>query len=105
RATAPPSRGVRRPGTQGLTCGRTTTARTAHRSGRGGGRVMTFTQSALDRTLWPPLSGGCHLSREPVAALREAGFTLGPYRRVMMPENGPALPSSYCVLGTAWRPS
>ncbi|WP_416531031.1 class I SAM-dependent methyltransferase [Streptomyces coelicoflavus] len=72
---------------------------------RGGGRVMTFTQRALDRTLWPPLSGGCHLSREPVAALRDAGFALGPYRRLMMPENGPALPSSYCVLGTAWRPS
>ncbi|MFC7983180.1 class I SAM-dependent methyltransferase [Streptomyces sp. NPDC057336] len=72
--------------------------------GRGGGRVMTFTQRALDRTLWPPLSGGCHLSREPITALREAGFTLGPYRRTMVPENGPALPSSYCVLGTAWRP-
>jgi ubiquinone/menaquinone biosynthesis C-methylase UbiE len=73
--------------------------------GRGGGRVMTFTQRALDRTLWPVLSGGCHLSREPVAALREAGFVLGPYRRTMMPQEGPALPSSYCVLGTAWRPS
>ncbi|RIH60324.1 class I SAM-dependent methyltransferase [Streptomyces sp. SHP22-7] len=72
--------------------------------GAGGGRVMAFTQRALDRTLWPPLSGGCHLSREPVASLREAGFTLGPYRRMTMPENGPALPSSYCVLGTAWRP-
>ncbi|GAA2587895.1 class I SAM-dependent methyltransferase [Streptomyces lienomycini] len=63
--------------------------------GRGGGRVMTFTQRALDRTLWPALAGGCHLSREPVAALRDAGFALGPYRRVMMPETGPALPSSY----------
>ncbi|MGN3956038.1 class I SAM-dependent methyltransferase [Streptomyces sp. WAC8370] len=73
--------------------------------GRGGGRVMTFTQGALDRTLWPALSGGCHLSREPVAALREAGFVLGPYRRTMMPPEGPALPSSYCVLGTAWRSS
>jgi SAM-dependent methyltransferase len=72
--------------------------------GRGGGRAMTFTQRALDRTLWPPLSGGCHLSRDPVAALREAGFALGPYRRISMPENGPKLPTSYCVLGTAWRP-
>ncbi|MFD0052266.1 class I SAM-dependent methyltransferase [Streptomyces sp. NPDC127168] len=72
--------------------------------GRGGGRMMTFTQRALDRTLWPPLSGGCHLSRDPVAALRDAGFALGPYRRMMIPEHGPALPSSYCVLGTAWRP-
>ncbi|MEU3661163.1 class I SAM-dependent methyltransferase [Streptomyces sp. NPDC032940] len=72
--------------------------------GRGGGRMMTLTQRALDRTVWPPLAGGCHVSRDPVAALRDAGFTLGPYRRMLMPENGPALPMSYCVLGTAWRP-
>ncbi|MFJ8543713.1 class I SAM-dependent methyltransferase [Streptomyces sp. NPDC093586] len=72
--------------------------------GRGGGRVMTFTQRALDRTVWPALAGGCHVSRDPVAALRDAGFVLGPYRRMLLPENGPALPVSYCVLGTAWRP-
>ncbi|MBE8470785.1 class I SAM-dependent methyltransferase [Streptomyces justiciae] len=73
--------------------------------GRGGGAAMRFTQRALDRTVWPPLAGGCHLSREPVAALREAGFELGPYRRVFMPENGPRTPASFCVLGTAWRPT
>ncbi|MDG9715687.1 class I SAM-dependent methyltransferase [Streptomyces sp. DH24] len=72
--------------------------------GAGGGRAMTFTQRALDRTLWPRLNGGCHLSRDPVGALREAGFELGPYRRTMMPEKGPTLPTSYCVLGTARRP-
>ncbi|MFE3033253.1 class I SAM-dependent methyltransferase [Streptomyces canus] len=72
--------------------------------GRGGGPAMRFTQRALDRTLWPPLSGGCHLGRDPVAALRAAGFELGPYRRVLMPEKGPTLPTSFCVLGTAWRP-
>lgn len=72
--------------------------------GRGGGTAMTLTQRALDRTLWPPLNGGCHLARDPVAALRDAGFELGPYRRVLMPEKGPKLPTSYCVLGTAWRP-
>jgi SAM-dependent methyltransferase len=72
--------------------------------GRGGGRVMIFTQRALDRTVWPLLAGGCHLSRDPVAALRDAGFELGPYRRMLMPEKGPRLPASYCVLGTAWRP-
>ncbi|WP_309059316.1 class I SAM-dependent methyltransferase [Streptomyces sp.] len=72
--------------------------------GRGGGRVMAFTQRALDRTVWPPLAGGCHLSRDPVGALREAGFELGPYRRTLMPESGPRLPTSYCVTGTAWRP-
>ncbi|KUO17167.1 class I SAM-dependent methyltransferase [Streptomyces dysideae] len=73
--------------------------------GRGGGRAMTFTQRALDRTVWPPLNGGCHVSRDAVAALRDAGFELGPHRRVMMPEKGPVLPTSYCVLGTAWRPA
>lgn len=72
--------------------------------GRGGGRLMTYTQRALDRTLWPPLNGGCHLARDPIAALRDAGFELGPYRRLLMPEKGPRLPTSYCVLGTAWRP-
>ena len=72
--------------------------------GRGGGRAMTLTQQALDRTLWPVLNGGCHLSREPLAALREAGFRLGPQRRVLLPEKGPVLPASYCSLGVAWRP-
>ncbi|GGV60298.1 methyltransferase type 11 [Streptomyces griseoloalbus] len=72
--------------------------------GRGGGRVMNLTQRALDRTVWPPLAGGCHVARDPVGALREAGFALGPYRRMLMPEKGPALPTSYCVIGTAWRP-
>lgn len=73
--------------------------------GRGGGRVMRLTQRALDRTVWPPLAGGCHVSRDPVGALREAGFDLGPYRRMMLPEKGPALPQSYCFIGTAWRPA
>ncbi|GGV23418.1 class I SAM-dependent methyltransferase [Streptomyces griseoflavus] len=72
--------------------------------GRGGGPVMHLTQRALDRTLWPPLAGGCHVSRDPVGALREAGFELGPYRRMSVPDKGPALPQSFCVIGTAWRP-
>ncbi|MFE1325332.1 class I SAM-dependent methyltransferase [Streptomyces sp. NPDC058735] len=72
--------------------------------GLGEGRAMVLTQHALDRTVWPLLSGGCHLSREPVRSLRDAGFELGPYKRMMMPEEGPVLPSSYCVLGTAWSP-
>ncbi|MFF0200164.1 class I SAM-dependent methyltransferase [Streptomyces sp. NPDC005017] len=72
--------------------------------GRGGGPAMRTTQRVLDRTVWPRLSGGCHLSRAPVAALREAGFELGPYRSMLLPETGPTLPPSFCVLGTAWRP-
>jgi SAM-dependent methyltransferase len=72
--------------------------------GAGGGPAMRFTQRALDRTVWPLLSGNCHLSREPVAELRAAGFELGPYRRVFLPENSPRLPFSYCVLGVARKP-
>ncbi|MER6329213.1 class I SAM-dependent methyltransferase [Streptomyces sp. NPDC001034] len=72
--------------------------------GRGGGRAMRLTQHTLDRTVWPALAGGCHLARDPVAALRSAGLELGPYRTLSLPEHGPRLPASYCVLGTAWRP-
>ncbi|MCX5137690.1 class I SAM-dependent methyltransferase [Streptomyces sp. NPDC060011] len=72
--------------------------------GSGGGPVMRSTQRGLDRTVWPRLAGGCHLSRDTVSALRDAGFELGPYRRLFMPEKGMRLPTSYCVLGTAYRP-
>ncbi|MDR6979474.1 ubiquinone/menaquinone biosynthesis C-methylase UbiE [Streptomyces sp. 3330] len=73
--------------------------------GPGGGPVMRFTQRALDRTVWPALAGGCHLTRDTLGALREAGFEPGPHRRLCVPEKGPRLPSSYCVLGSARRPS
>lgn len=73
--------------------------------GRAGDRAMATVQQALDRTVWPYLNGGCHLSRDPVAAVRAAGFELGPHRRLSLPEKGPRLPTSSCVLGTAWRPA
>ncbi|MFC4466726.1 class I SAM-dependent methyltransferase [Streptomyces xiangluensis] len=69
--------------------------------GKGGGTAMGVTQRALDRTVWPPLFGGCHVSRDVLGALRDAGYELGPYRRLLVPEKGLRMPSSYCVLGTA----
>ncbi|MDX3275290.1 class I SAM-dependent methyltransferase [Streptomyces scabiei] len=72
--------------------------------GRGGGRVMRTAQRALDGTVWPLLFGGCHVSRDPVAVIRAAGFETGAVREVLVPERGPRLPSSYCVLGRARRP-
>ncbi|MEU6388247.1 class I SAM-dependent methyltransferase [Streptomyces sp. NPDC046939] len=66
--------------------------------------TMRRVQAALDRTVWPRLFGGCHVGRDTVTALRDAGFELGPYRTLLMPERGPRLPTSYCVLGTARRP-
>lgn len=68
------------------------------------GRAMATTQRVLDRTVWPLLFGGCHVARDPLAALRAAGFEIGPYRRLLVPPKGPRLPPSYCVLGTALRP-
>ncbi|MGW6922114.1 class I SAM-dependent methyltransferase [Streptomyces sp. NPDC054950] len=73
--------------------------------GPGGGPAMRFTQRALDHTVWPTLAGGCHLTRDTLDALREAGFEVGPYRRLTVPEKGPRSPASYCVLGRARRPS
>ncbi|ROQ27244.1 ubiquinone/menaquinone biosynthesis C-methylase UbiE [Streptomyces sp. PanSC19] len=60
-------------------------------------------QRGLDRTVWPLLFGGCHTSRAPLAAIEAAGFDLVSYRSFDVPEQGPRLPSSPCVLGTARR--
>ncbi|MEI5102434.1 class I SAM-dependent methyltransferase [Streptomyces sp. PmtG] len=73
--------------------------------GRAPGAVHAAVQRGLDATVWPLLFGGCHTARDPVGALRAAGFELGPYRRVLVPATGPRLPSSFCVLGSARRPA
>jgi ubiquinone/menaquinone biosynthesis C-methylase UbiE len=64
---------------------------------------MARAQRVLDRTVWPLLFGGCHTARDPLAAIEAAGFTPVTYRSLTVPEQGPRLPSSYCVLGTARR--
>ncbi|MFF2654855.1 class I SAM-dependent methyltransferase [Streptomyces sp. NPDC058045] len=69
-----------------------------------GGR-MAAVQRGLDRTVWPRLFGGCHVSRDPMAAISEAGFELASYQRLLVPEHGPRWPDSFCVLGTAHRPT
>ncbi|WP_432094516.1 class I SAM-dependent methyltransferase [Streptomyces sp. bgisy100] len=68
------------------------------------GRAMAFTQQTLDRTVWPLLFGGCHTGRDTLAAVRAAGFEPARYRRLRVPEGGPALPVSFHVLGTARKP-
>ncbi|MEU1071620.1 MULTISPECIES: class I SAM-dependent methyltransferase [unclassified Streptomyces] len=72
--------------------------------GRAEGRLLTTVQRVADRTLWPLLFGGCHTSRDPVAAIGAAGFEVTGIRRLRLPENGPRHPASPCVLGTARRP-
>ncbi|MFH8475844.1 class I SAM-dependent methyltransferase [Streptomyces sp. NPDC018000] len=68
-------------------------------------RIMAATQRALDRTVWPLVTGGCHTARDTVAAIERAGFTVEAYRRVRMPDWGIRLPTSACVLGVARRPA
>ncbi|MEB8341182.1 class I SAM-dependent methyltransferase [Streptomyces endophyticus] len=72
---------------------------------RAPGRGMRLVQGALDRTVWPLCLGGCHLRRDALGSLRAAGFELGAHRALTVPEQGPRLPTSYCVLGTARRPA
>ncbi|MBM7170736.1 methyltransferase domain-containing protein [Streptomyces sp. G44] len=72
--------------------------------GRAPGTLMAATQRVLDRTVWPPLFGGCHVARDTLGALREAGFELGAHRAMLVPAKGPRLPTSYCVIGTARLP-
>ncbi|MFG2983910.1 class I SAM-dependent methyltransferase [Streptomyces sp. NPDC048258] len=67
------------------------------------GPGMAAVQRALDRTVWPFLFGGCHTARDPLAAVEAAGFRIVSQRGFRLPERGPALPTSYCVIGSARR--
>ncbi|MET9801940.1 class I SAM-dependent methyltransferase [Streptomyces sp. NPDC006368] len=67
-------------------------------------RAMATVQRGLDRTVWPMLFGGCHTARDPLGAIEAAGFELVTHRRFRVPERGPRLPSSPCVLGVARLP-
>ncbi|MFE0036473.1 class I SAM-dependent methyltransferase [Streptomyces sp. NPDC059015] len=67
-------------------------------------RPMAALQQGLDRTVWPRIFGGCHTARDPLGAIEAAGFELGTYRGLRVPEKGPRLPTSFCVLGVARRP-
>ncbi|MDQ0983185.1 SAM-dependent methyltransferase [Streptomyces sp. V2I9] len=68
------------------------------------GRMAVMVRRAADRTLWPLLFGGCHTARDPPAAIEAAGFELGTYRGLRIPETGPRLPSPPCVPGVARKP-
>lgn len=73
--------------------------------GRAEGRPgMLRAQRILDATVWPRLFGGCHTSRDPVGEITAAGFTDLTFRRLTVPADGPAQPSSFLVLGRARRP-
>jgi ubiquinone/menaquinone biosynthesis C-methylase UbiE len=64
-------------------------------------RAMGHVQRAADATVWPFLSGGCHLGRDTLAELQRAGFAIECCERTTgIRAVGP--PKSY-VLGSARR--
>jgi len=64
-------------------------------------RGAALLERALDATLYPPLAGGCHLARDTVAAIEDAGFEIESSRRFGF---GPsAIVQVAHVIGTARR--
>jgi ubiquinone/menaquinone biosynthesis C-methylase UbiE len=70
-----------------------------HVRARGGGLLRL--QRVLDATVWPPLAGGCHLTRDTERAIREAGFEISRIRRFSFQPCLIAAPTSPQIVGTA----
>jgi ubiquinone/menaquinone biosynthesis C-methylase UbiE len=58
-------------------------------------------QRFMDATIWPRISGGCHMTRDTRHAIEEAGFIVQRSRRFPFPPGRFGLPH---VLGSARRP-
>ncbi len=74
--------------------------------GRGGGQVMTFTQRALDRTLWPPCPAAATSSRELPGTGRAAERRGSRWGRPPAGDDAgerPGLQTSSCALGRPAR--
>jgi ubiquinone/menaquinone biosynthesis C-methylase UbiE len=67
------------------------------------GPFLRRLQSAADATIWPRLSGGCHLGRDTLATFRSAGFVVDRFER-FMPEGFSLAPRKTFVVGIAHRP-
>ena len=61
-------------------------------------------QRAVDRFVWPRLSGGCHPARETEAVIREAGFVVRCCDRFDFRPSILMLPETPRILGTAVHP-
>jgi ubiquinone/menaquinone biosynthesis C-methylase UbiE len=89
--------------------------REAQRVLRPGGEVRFFehvaaatsglrsVQRVLDRTIWPTLGGGCHVSRDTVSAIQGSGFTIDKLDQFRFPDTRISLPTSTHVVGSARR--
>jgi ubiquinone/menaquinone biosynthesis C-methylase UbiE len=87
-----------------------------HRVLRPGGELRFFEHVRADTAglarvqrladlLWPTLVGGCHTSRDTLAAITAAGFKITSVQRFRFPESRLPQPAAPHVLGVAHRPS
>jgi ubiquinone/menaquinone biosynthesis C-methylase UbiE len=60
-------------------------------------------QDLLDATVYPLVSGGCHLGRDTGSALRSAGFDMQRIVRFRWPSGCALVPTSQHIVGTAVR--
>lgn len=58
-------------------------------------------QKVVDATVWPRMLGGCHTSRDTLAAITAAGFVLDDVRRFRFPESRVPSPAAPHVRGRA----
>ncbi|MEU2349100.1 class I SAM-dependent methyltransferase [Modestobacter sp. NPDC049651] len=70
---------------------------------RADGGGLSRTQRLLDRTVWPLLAGGCHVSRRTLRAIEDAGFAVTRLERFRFPDTRPPNPAAPQVLGAAVR--
>jgi len=60
-------------------------------------------QRLMDATFWPKLAGGCHLSRDTLASIQAAGFTIETLEQFRFPDGCMWDPTSPHLIGTASR--
>lgn len=87
-----------------------------HRVLRPGGKLCFFEHIRADTAglarvqrladlLWPTLVGGCHTSRDTLAAITAAGFEITSVQRFRFPDSRLPQPAAPHVLGVAHHPS
>ncbi|NDL58955.1 class I SAM-dependent methyltransferase [Phytoactinopolyspora mesophila] len=65
---------------------------------------LSRVQRAMDATVWPSISGGCHAHRDTGTAIAEAGFIIEQMDSLRVPDTRLSPPTSPHIIGVATRP-